>query len=77
MSLINYCVFCKSSKQTVVSWKITGVHLQHLSYREFFNSDVNSKYCVKRLCDAYAGRTKEKLDPVDMNLAILEVAPIF
>ncbi len=74
MSIINFTVFCNTTKQTLLPWKITSVHPQSQTFKAFYES---TKFPRTTLCQSYVGKSKDCLDLVDPSLIILEVASVF
>ena len=78
MTLINYTVYCNSSRKTLLSWKIVSVHPPSQSFHSFFEAEVKPK-CPEncQMSQVYAGKTKWALDQVDPSLIIADVADYF
>lgn len=78
MTLLNYTVYCKSCKTTLLPWKIVSVHPPSHTYRSFFDSELKQSCpagCALSL--VHVGKTKDALDLVDPALCIGEVTGIF
>ncbi len=78
MTLMNYMVYCKSSKKILLLWQIVSVHQPSHTYLSFFESEVKQK-CPPdcQLNQVYVGKTKEAIDQVDPSLIISDVTVIF
>lgn len=78
MTLMNYLVYCKSSKKTLLPWRIVSVHPPSHTYLSFFASEVKQK-CPSdcQLSQVYVGKTKEAVDQVDPSLIISDVSGVF
>ncbi len=78
MTLINFTVYCSSSRKTLLSWQIVSVHPPSHTFHSFFESEVRQKCAVCcRMTQVHAGKTKEALDQVDPSLIIADVTGVF
>ena len=78
MTLLNYTVYCRSSKRTLLPWQIVSVHLPSHTYQSFFESEVKPK-CPDgcQMDQIHVGKAKEALDQVDPSLNIVDVTSVF
>ena len=80
MTLLNYSVYCSSSKMTLLPWQIVSVHPPSHSYQSFFESEVKCKCPASdscRMSQVHVGKAKEMLDQVDPSLTITDVSSVF
>ena len=78
MTLINYTVYCKSTKKTLLPWQIVSVHPPSHSFCSFFESEVKQKCSLDcQMTHVHVGKTKEALDQVDSSLVIVDVTSVF
>jgi len=78
MTLLNYMVYCRSSKKTLLPWQIVSVHPPSHTYLSFFESEVKPK-CPDgcQMSEVHVGKAKEALDHVDPSLTIADVTSVF
>ena len=74
-SIINYSMYCKYNKLTILPWRITSLNPPPtLTFRlAQFRSAGHS--CSLR--ETFVGKGKLEMFPVDQELVILDVVPIF
>ena len=78
MTLLNYTVYCRSSKRTILPWRIVGVHPPSHTYSSFFEVEVKASCPANcELGQVHAGRSKDGLDLVDSSLTIADVTNVF
>ena len=84
MALISYLVYCKTTKRTILPWKINSVSVPSITFRQFYEDDVVAKYTMydtscnlRELNCVFVGKSKEDVDEVDCNLQILSVCHTF
>lgn len=78
MTLLNYTVYCKSSKRTVLPWRIVLVHPPSHTYSSFFEVEVKASCpATCELNQVHVGRSKDGLDLVDSTLTIADVTNVF
>ena len=82
MGIINYTVYCLTTRKTIVSWRISAVGQPSFTFQHFFD-DVIKAQCPSTsasspsLLDVFVGKSKEALDPVDKELMITEVVSVW
>ena len=78
MTLLNYTVYCKSSKRTILPWRIVRVHPPSHTYSSFFEVEVKASCPANcELSQVHVGRSKDGLDLVDSSLTIADVTNVF
>ena len=78
MTLLNYTVFCRAEKKTILPWQIVSVNPPSHTYQSFYDADVKEKCHVDgELCQVHVGRAKDTLDQVDPSLTIADVTSVF
>ncbi len=76
MTLLNYTVFCRAEKKTILPWQIVSVHPPYHTYQSFYDTDVKEK-CLgvnSEFFQVHVGKAKETLDP---SLTISDVTSVF
>ena len=78
MGLINFTVYCNSSKRVLLPWQISRVHPPSVTFQGYFHQELSAK-CPDgfSLSQVYVGKGKYALDFVDLELVILEVTSLF
>ena len=80
MSIVNYSVFCQFNKRVVLPWRIASVDPPSLSFFHFYDSIVKSQreqLCSSHPSETFIGKGKNDLFPVDQELVIIDVVPVF
>ena len=77
MSILNFTVYNRSTKKTVLPWPITGVHPPSLTFLQMFDQLKPKLPASIDLAEVYVGRAKDSLDMVDPLMVILEVTALF
>ena len=77
MSILNFTVYNRSTKKTVLPWQITGVHPPSLTFLQMFDQLKPKLPSTVDLAEVYIGRAKDSLDMVDPLMVIVEVTALF
>ena len=82
MALINWLVYCKSSKKTLVPWRISSVNLPKLTFHEYYYEEAKNFVAEgdrrnRELDSVYVGKSKDECDGADINLSVLETCHLF
>ena len=78
MALINFAVYCRSSKRALLPWKIASVSPPNSTFRAHYGGDVTSS--MERdadLVSTFVGKSKDHTDEVDSDLTMAEVCGTF
>ena len=79
MALLNYTVYCRCSRSTVLPWQIVSVHPPSHTYRSFYDCEVkvNCPTDTGEMIAVHVGKAKDCLDLVDPALTISDVTSVF
>ena len=77
MGLLTYCVYCTSSRRTILPWRIGKCQVPTLTFKQFYDEQVGSGYSDRVLKEVFVGQNKESLDLVDYDLTMAEVLSVF
>ena len=82
---MNFTVYNKTARTTVVPWRILGVNPPDLTFRGFYykegvryiecGSDISATQL--ELDTTFVGRNKERMDLVDPDLIVLDIIATF
>jgi len=80
--LIQYLVYCKTVKKSLVNWKISSVHPTTLTFSEFYKEEVMATSMVPnrhvpRNAVFVSGSKEDCTSEVDINLSVVEVSRCF
>ncbi len=80
MGLLNYSVYCVSSRKTILPWRTADCSLPSLTFKQFYDQHVvdcdyfDPLYVLKQV---FVGHSKENMDMVDYDIIVTEVISMF
>ena len=77
MALVNVCVYCLFLKTIILPWEIALVDPPDTSFLGFYEDRIRQKIQERELQKAYAGKSKDSLDLVNISLCMRDVISIF
>ena len=81
--MLNFSVYEKCSRKTLVPWRISAVNPPDLTFRGFYHQEGTrfiergSNSAQLELHSTFVGSSKDRLDAVDSDLKVLDVTSVF
>ena len=81
--MLNFTVYNRSDRRTLVPWRIHGVNPPDISFRGFYHNEATrfieggSSASRLELQSTFVGASKESMDLVDSSLKAMDVISVF